>query len=243
MFSKNCGTKDGHLGICKECLSTKYNKTCVICKKEFNTNFQRVICCSEQCKKIHLENWRKINKVDISIKAKNKHMENKTERNNMSRKYYHNNKDIISKKAKEKQSQKIWRDKHKDEKRIYDKQYREKNKVALAEYQKKYHQTERGKQANKAGLGKRRARKLGAPITEKIDYNMINERDGFKCCICHKKVDMELKYPDPMSKSHDHIVPLSKGGEDANRNIQLTHLRCNVSKNNNISQGVQMHLL
>ncbi len=59
----------------------------------------------------------------------------------------------------------------------------------------------------------------------------IFERDGWICQICGRKINKRLKYPNPLSKSIDHIVPLSKGGDDSPANVQATHLRCNVGKN------------
>jgi len=51
-------------------------------------------------------------------------------------------------------------------------------------------------------------------------------------------VDPSLKYPDPMSVSLDHIVPVSLGGMHAMSNVQCSHLFCNLSKNNRVAQEV-----
>lgn len=50
------------------------------------------------------------------------------------------------------------------------------------------------------------------------------------CGICGEQIDRELAYPDHMSKSLDHIVPLSKGGAHAQENLQWAHLICNIRK-------------
>ena len=51
------------------------------------------------------------------------------------------------------------------------------------------------------------------------------------CALCGKPVDMRLKFPDPLSKSVDHIIPVSKGGHPSDiSNLQLAHLGCNRSK-------------
>jgi 5-methylcytosine-specific restriction endonuclease McrA len=71
-------------------------------------------------------------------------------------------------------------------------------------------------------------RKKGAPLLER---NYIAERDKFRCGICGGKVDMKLQHPDPLFGSIDHIVPLSRGGTNDLANLQLAHLRCNLSKN------------
>ena len=77
------------------------------------------------------------------------------------------------------------------------------------------------------------------PISEKIVYF----RDGWKCQICHKSVDNKFNWPDSMSPSLDHIIPLSKGGTHTYNNVQLAHLTCNLSKNVNVlAQGEQMRI-
>jgi len=55
------------------------------------------------------------------------------------------------------------------------------------------------------------------------------------CAICGKPVDMSLKWPHPLSKSIDHIVPVSLGGHPSDRdNLQLAHLACNRAKSNKL---------
>lgn len=58
----------------------------------------------------------------------------------------------------------------------------------------------------------------------------IFERDGWKCGICRQKVAPNLRYPDPMAPTLDHIVPVSEGGLNEAANLRLTHLRCNCSR-------------
>lgn len=51
------------------------------------------------------------------------------------------------------------------------------------------------------------------------------------CAICGQLVDKSLKFPNPLSPSIDHIIPIAKGGHPADlENLQLTHLKCNQSK-------------
>lgn len=56
------------------------------------------------------------------------------------------------------------------------------------------------------------------------------------CGICGKPVDMSLKYPHPMSKSIDHIIPIAKGGHPSDLdNLQLAHWICNRQKSDKIN--------
>lgn len=51
------------------------------------------------------------------------------------------------------------------------------------------------------------------------------------CGICGKPVDFALRYPNPMSKTIDHIIPISRGGHPSDiSNLQLAHLTCNLAK-------------
>ncbi|MCK4818291.1 HNH endonuclease [bacterium] len=64
---------------------------------------------------------------------------------------------------------------------------------------------------------------------DKFNVQEIYERDRWKCGICFKKVNKNLKYPNPMSASLDHIVPLALGGTHTRDNVQLAHLKCNIA--------------
>lgn len=81
----------------------------------------------------------------------------------------------------------------------------------------------------KANWHARRARKHEA-FVESVSVDVVASRDGFSCGICKTRVDMSVQYPDPLSRSLDHVVPLALGGEHSYANTQLAHLACNVSK-------------
>lgn len=75
----------------------------------------------------------------------------------------------------------------------------------------------------------------------KIFYSSPKSR--FKnCALCGEGIDRSLKWPHPLSRSVDHIVPVSKGGSDELENLQLAHLRCNQSKNDRLDHAFQIAL-
>jgi 5-methylcytosine-specific restriction endonuclease McrA len=76
----------------------------------------------------------------------------------------------------------------------------------------------------------RRARKMGTQSNGVVRVVDLIARDGLACGICQKAVDPNLAYPDPLSRSVDHIFPISRGGPHTPANCQLAHLRCNISK-------------
>lgn len=50
------------------------------------------------------------------------------------------------------------------------------------------------------------------------------------CALCGMPLDKSLKYPNPLSISIDHIIPISRGGKSTIDNLQATHLMCNKVK-------------
>ncbi len=58
------------------------------------------------------------------------------------------------------------------------------------------------------------------------------------CGICGKPVDMSLRWPHPLSKCLDHIIPVAKGGHPSDiDNLQLAHLTCNRQKSDKIAES------
>ena len=67
----------------------------------------------------------------------------------------------------------------------------------------------------------------------------ILERDGWRCQIpgCKRRpIRKDLKYPHMRSKSIDHIVPLSHGGDDTAVNKRAAHLDCNISRGSQMGE-------
>lgn len=59
------------------------------------------------------------------------------------------------------------------------------------------------------------------------------------CGICGKPVDFSLKFPDPMSPTIDHIIPVAKGGHPSDiDNLQLAHFYCNRQKSDSLAKVV-----
>ena len=60
----------------------------------------------------------------------------------------------------------------------------------------------------------------------------IAERTKGLCGICGNAIDMSARYPDPKSRSVDHIIPRSLGGGDELENLRIAHLSCNSRRGN-----------
>lgn len=74
-----------------------------------------------------------------------------------------------------------------------------------------------------------RARKYSVEA-ERIYKKDVFDECNWKCGICGLPVDKFLKYPNKLSASLDHIIPLAKGGKHVRKNVQLAHLLCNMKK-------------
>jgi len=81
-----------------------------------------------------------------------------------------------------------------------------------------------------------RARRNGVAY-EPINRIEVFDRDGWICGICREPVDRDLTYPDRMSASLDHVVPITRGGPHLYSNVQCAHFTCNSSKADHVEEG------
>jgi hypothetical protein len=84
--------------------------------------------------------------------------------------------------------------------------------------------------ARRSNYHARRARLAGARNGDTVLLTEVIQRDGSNCAGCNQPVDLTLAWPHRLSKSLDHIQPISKGGTHTLTNAQLMHFACNASK-------------
>ena len=60
----------------------------------------------------------------------------------------------------------------------------------------------------------------------------LAQRDGRKCNICGRRIDMRLKGQTKWAATIDHLVPVSHGGTNDPANLALAHRFCNTSRHN-----------
>ncbi len=70
----------------------------------------------------------------------------------------------------------------------------------------------------------RRRVRLRCGEVEKFTDTEIFDRDSWRCGICGQPIDPSFTAPHRMSKSLDHIIPVSRGGSHTRDNVQATHL-------------------
>jgi len=66
----------------------------------------------------------------------------------------------------------------------------------------------------------------------RLSADELVDKMGSLCRICGTDIDLTLKRTSKMGLTVDHIIPLSKGGEDTLENMQPAHWVCNVRKGN-----------
>lgn len=77
---------------------------------------------------------------------------------------------------------------------------------------------------------RRRALVVQARTAEMFAPLDVHTRDEWTCQLCMLPIDPSVAYPDSLSPSIDHVIPLSRGGLHAMANVQSAHLGCNSSK-------------
>ena len=140
---------------------------------------------------------------------------------------------------------KIYREKNKEYRKEYDKKWRKKNREYLngcaKKYreenperymgcQNKYKKTEKGKATNQRGNFKRRAKykEVINNLTAEEWLNILRQYN-FKCAYCGKDLfDLFIK------PERDHVIPISKGGNNIKENIVPTCHSCNAKKSDKI---------
>ena len=126
-----------------------------------------------------------------------------------------------------KQWNKQYRLNHKEEKKQWSKQYYLDHPEKKKEYKKQYYGTPEGKANKQRENAKRRAkeREIINTLTGE-EWIGILKKYKFRCAYCGKKFtlfDRETK---------DHIIPISKGGDNTKENIVPACRSCNSKKGN-----------
>ena len=146
-------------------------------------------------------------------------------------------------------SQKAYREANAERIAAYDKAYHEANAERILARNKAYHEanaeriaarkkayhaerlaTDAEYRARRKAVHTRRRRLLANAKSEPYLRDEIFARDGWVCGICDEPIDPQVQWPDPACATIDHIVPLSRGGDDTPANVQAAHGSCNYGK-------------
>lgn len=216
-------------------------KTCTKCLiekplGEFRNNTRRPGFTVARCKECESA-WHRAhyeaNREKVAERGRRWYAEN-SERRAVSRKaYYRANREVFA------ENQRRWNAANPDRRAELSRQWRIANADRLREWTREYrdanreHLQEAGRAAyarNPEKYIERAARRRAMTAGSAVGPVDLESLWTDSCGICGHALDREVCYPDPMSKSLDHIVPLSRGGAHEQSNLQWAHLFCDVSK-------------
>lgn len=105
-------------------------------------------------------------------------------------------------------------------------------------YARTWHEQNPEKSRRVRASARHRRRALEAKaFVEDIDFNLVLERDHWGCGICGEPIPRTAKFPDVMSPSLDHVIPLSRGGMHEYGNVQAAHYGCNAAKRDRVDDA------
>jgi 5-methylcytosine-specific restriction endonuclease McrA len=134
------------------------------------------------------------------------------------------------------QIKKQWRDEKHEEQLNKDRVYRKRNADKIKKYMQEWRLN--NKEISNSHSRKKRAIKFSVN-TEPYTIQDIIDSYGTSCHICLYAIDLDAsratgKGDWELSLHLDHVVPLSKGGEDNIINVKPSHAICNLIKGNKI---------
>jgi 5-methylcytosine-specific restriction endonuclease McrA len=173
--------------------------------------------------------YRAKHKEQIRLKDAEYRAKNKDSLKLSKAQYYQENKEIINAKALEQYN------KNKVNYLATCKIYREANREKVQSATKAWRiaNPERCRELSARKENVRRARKMNANTVHYERYDIFG-RDRGICYLCNQAIDYDLSRPNQMSFSIDHIIPISKGGDDTPDNVASSHLSCNQSKHTKV---------
>lgn len=154
----------------------------------------------------YLKRYRESNAERISQQKKDWYEKNKDAEKEKRRAYYQRNKEQSKLRAK------AWADNNRAKRLEINKRWRESN-VDMTHFYRAV----------------RRARLVDARHEPYSRMDVYLSYNG-NCHLCGEFISLDQKYPAPHSFVIDHVVPLSKGGDDMKSNVAPAHNICNLKK-------------
>lgn len=81
-----------------------------------------------------------------------------------------------------------------------------------------------------AEYGRQRRARMYETEIERIETQVVADRDDWVCYLCDDDIDPNLTYPDFGYRTIDHVIPLSRNGTHTYDNIKIAHWICNIRK-------------
>lgn len=212
-FHKDSSKHGGHRYDCKDCARARSNEYS-------HANRDKRI---EYMRQYNAENRDRINAYN-----KASYRNNAKKRREESREHYWSNRDRILPEQRRRRAENL------ESYRLRERAYNEANREKRREYGRVNDKRRRAEdekyQASRNASYLRRRRMLADAPQEPYLRREIFERDGWKCHLCGHAIDKSLKWPNVMSASIDHVMPLSLGGGDTPSNVKAAHVCCNAAR-------------
>lgn len=180
----------------------------------------------------YLKSYREKHRVRIAVQKKAWYEKNKKKLSPKYRQYYLDNRETTIKRAK------IWAESNPEKRREIKKRWNERNRDYFANWKRENPTWE--KEWRKANPHKtrqyrhRRRALLKNTRSEEYTLEQIYIKDEGICQLCFVKVEISKGLPVNLTPTVDHIIPISKGGDNTLANVQLAHYGCNSRKGNRI---------
>ena len=128
---------------------------------------------------------------------------------------------------------KNWRDKNKPKLAEYKKRYCRENKELICENVKEWRKTEKGKACVQRANMLRYVREIGTVNTLTFnEWQDILEDYNYKCAYCGREFNSSSM------PTRDHVIPLSRGGNNTKENIKPACKSCNSKKHTKLIEEI-----
>lgn len=194
----------------------KIDALCCDCKQR--PRWKKRSYCLECNRRRHLETYYKHKTCPDAIRLTDKE---KQEKKKIKRARHY-----AKHKGERKAQAKAYYEAHKDEQAFQSRtmRYRKKNAGKIRERTKEWQQANPDKVRLQRIVSNRRRRANGQSHITIKTLKTVLEREGSWCHICGKKVQK-------LEVTFDHIIPVSKGGDDNPTNLRIAHRGCNSRRN------------
>lgn len=125
----------------------------------------------------------------------------------------------------------LYREKNRERINRNNQNWKKRNRERYLKQKQEYYQ--RHKEQYQEYIARRKSLEKYTRDAAKVSYLSILARDGYWYYLCEKDVM-------PEEVSYDHVIPLSRGGTHTENNIRITHLSCNLSKNNRLLEELKV---
>lgn len=207
--------------------SASLRRTCTICGLEFTAKVHNARYCSKECKAFTARERASLWYKENTSRAKETRRKYSASHKKQRRQYLRDLPESTKEKRRERQRQ--WYAKNRATILAKSRAHYQANKDAYIERNRRW----RANNPDKAGISE--ARRAKAELEGNATPGSIRakwEAGNHSCILCGQPIDDTLPPNHPMSRTLEHLTPISRGGTHDIDNLDFAHFRCNSSKNN-----------